>query len=210
MLEKELTISGPAGELECLLVQPDGWRAHDPIAICCHPHPLHGGTMHNKVVYIMAKTYHQLGSASLRFNFRGVGKSHGEFDNGVGEQADAVAVAAWLRQHYPQAPLWLGGFSFGGFVSLMVHAQINPTRLLVVAPAVDMYPDVQALQVQTEDWILVQGGQDDLVSPVAVSNWLEQQHNKPRVIWLEQAGHLFHGHLNQMQDQVMAIWARAE
>jgi alpha/beta superfamily hydrolase len=210
MHEQNLTITGPAGGLESLLVQPDGWREHDPIAICCHPHPLHGGSMHNKVVYIMAKTYHQLGCATLRFNFRGVGQSQGEFDNGVGEQADALAVAAWLRQQYPEAPLWLGGFSFGGYVSLMSHAQINPARLLVVAPAVELYPDVQDVQVQTKDWILVQGGQDDLVSPVAVGNWLKQQQNKPRLIWLEQAGHLFHGHLNQIQEQILAIWTRTE
>jgi alpha/beta superfamily hydrolase len=210
MLEQNLTIAGPAGGLESLLVQPDGWREHDPITICCHPHPLHGGTMHNKVVYIMAKTYHQLGSATLRFNYRGVGQSPGEFADGVGEQADLLAVAAWLRQRYPEAPLWLGGFSFGGYVSLLAHAQINPTRLLVVAPAVELYPDVKKVQVQTKDWILVQGGQDDLVSPVAVENWLKQQQNKPRLVWLEQAGHLFHGHLNQMQEQIMAIWTPAD
>lgn len=208
MLEQELTISGPAGELECLLVQPDSWHEHDPIAICCHPHPLHGGTMHNKVVHIMAKTYHRLGSASLRFNFRGVGKSQGEFDNGVGEQADVLAITSWLQQHYPKAPLWLGGFSFGGYVSLMVHARINPARLLVVAPAVELYPDMQQVQVQTRDWILVQGGQDEIVSPPAVGSWLRQQQNKPRLIWFEEAGHFFHGYLNKMQEQILSIWTR--
>jgi alpha/beta superfamily hydrolase len=209
MLEQELMLEGPAGKLECLLVQPDAWREHDPIAICCHPHPLHGGTMHNKVVYIMAKTYHQLGCASLRFNFRGVGQSQGEFDNGVGEQADVLAIAAWLQQRYPAAPLWLGGFSFGGYVSLMSHAQINPSRLLVVAPAVELYPDVRNIQVHTKDWILVQGGADDLVSPEAVGAWLKQQRNKPRLIWFEQAGHLFHGYLNKMQEQILAYWTPA-
>jgi len=206
MREQELTITGPVGRLECLLVQPDGWRESDPIAICCHPHPQHGGTMHNKVVYILAKTFHQLGCATLRFNFRGVGQSEGGFDNGVGERADVEAVAAWLREAFPAAPLWLSGFSFGGYVALMVHASLMPARLLVVAPAVELYPDGQQVQVQTRDWILIQGGQDELVSPQAVQAWLAQQAVPPRVIWLEQAGHLFHGHLNQIQDQVLALW----
>lgn len=206
MLEQELKIPGPAGELECLLVQPDAWSEHDPIAICCHPHPLHGGTMHNKVVYIMAKTYHALGVATLRFNFRGVGQSQGAFDHGVGEQDDVLAIADWLKQQYPEAPHWLGGFSFGGYVSLMTHTRIKPARLLVVAPAIELYPGAQDLQVQTRDWILVQGGQDDLVSPEAVGNWLKQQQYKPRLIWFEQAGHLFHGYLNKMQEQILSVW----
>jgi len=162
--------------------------------------------MHNKVVYILAKTFHQLGCATLRFNFRGVGQSEGGFDNGVGERADVEAVAAWLREAFPAAPLWLSGFSFGGYVALMVHASLIPARLLVVAPAVELYPDGQQVQVQTRDWILIQGGQDELVSPQAVQAWLAQQAVPPRVIWLEQAGHLFHGHLNQIQDQVLALW----
>ena len=206
MQEINLTIDGPAGALECLLVQPDGWREQDPIAICCHPHPLHGGTMHNKVVYIMAKTCHQLGCATLRFNFRGVGQSAGEFDNGVGEQGDVLAVASWLQQHYPSAPQWLGGFSFGGYVSLMTHAQIKPAKLLVVAPAVELYPDVQNVQVQTKDWILVQGGEDELVSPEAVGHWLRRQQHKPRLIWFDNATHMFHGYLNKMQEQILAAW----
>lgn len=210
MQEQILTVPGPVGGLESLLVLPTGWRDTDPITICCHPHPLHGGTMHNKVVYILAKTCHELGSATMRFNFRGVGQSQGEFAHGVGEQADALAIASWLQQQYPKAPLWLGGFSFGGYVSAMVHSQINPARLVIIAPAVDMYPDIQQIQIQTKDWILIQGGKDDLVSPKEVGNWLKQQQNKPRLIWLEEAGHLFHGHLNQMQEQIITIWNRTE
>lgn len=209
MHEQDLIIRGPAGDLEALLTRPDGWEEQDPIAICCHPHPLHGGTMHNKVVYILAKSYHELGTASLRFNFRGVGRSEGEFDNGLGEQADVLAVAAWLQQHYPHAPLWLSGFSFGAVVSLLTHSRIKPLRLLLAAPALELYPQAQQLQVQTEDWILVQGGQDELVSPRAISDWLRQQQNKPRLIWLEQSGHMFHGFLNQIQEQVLRIWAPA-
>lgn len=200
-------ITGPAGALESLLVQPDGWREGDPVAICCHPHPLHGGSMHNKVVHILAKAFHQMGAATLRFNFRGVGQSGGSFDKGDGEQDDVLAVAAWLRGHYPASPLWLSGFSFGGVVSLLVHEQLAPARLLLVAPALELYPAARQIQVQTPDWILVQGGEDELVSPEVIRDWLEQQAIKPRLIWLDQAGHLFHRYLNPIYDQVIEAWS---
>lgn len=206
MQEQALTISGPAGGLECLFAQPAGWQPHDPISICCHPHPLHGGSLHNKVVHTLAKTFIQLDSAVLRFNFRGVGESQGEFAQGEGEQADLLAVVAWLQQHYPMAALWLSGFSFGAYVAVMAHARIQPVRLLLVAPAVDMYPQMQAVDVQCTDWILVQGGQDEIVSPSAVANWLKQQRHKPRLIWLEDAGHFFHGQLTRLQQRILASW----
>jgi len=209
MHAQELMIEGPAGKLECLLEQPETWHERDPVAICCHPHPLHGGTMHNKVVHTLAKTYLQLGSAVLRFNFRGVGESQGEFAQGEGEQADLLAIVAWLQQRYPAAGIWLSGFSFGAYVAVMVHARINPARLLLVAPAVDMYPQMQDVKVQTRDWILVQGGQDEIVSPTAVADWLKQQHHKPRLIWLADAGHFFHGQLSRLQQRIQANWKPA-
>jgi alpha/beta superfamily hydrolase len=209
MLEQKLMIEGPAGKLECLLEQPETWREQGPVAICCHPHPLHGGTMHNKVVHTLAKTYLQLGSAVLRFNFRGVGESQGEFAQGEGEQADLLAAVAWLQQRYPAAAIWLSGFSFGAYVAVMSHARINPARLLLVAPAVDMYPQMQDVKVQNSDWILVQGGQDEIVSPTAVVNWLKRQHHKPRLIWLEDAGHFFHGQLTRLQQRIQASWKPA-
>jgi alpha/beta superfamily hydrolase len=206
MPDKSLILTGPAGALEYVFAQPPEWCERDPISVCCHPHPLHGGTLHNKVVHTLAKTFNQLGSAALRFNFRGVGKSQGEFAKGEGEQEDLLAVIAWCRQHYPAAPLWLSGFSFGAYVAVMVHGQVNPERLLLVAPAVDMYPQMQAVQVQVADWILVQGGRDEIVSPVAVADWIKQQRNKPRLIWLEEAGHFFHGQLTRLQQRIMASW----
>ncbi len=209
MQEQSLKISGPAGLLECVFAQPAGWQPHDPISIFCHPHPLHGGSLHNKVVHTLAKTCLQLGSAVMRFNFRGVGESQGEFAQGEGEQADLLAVVAWLQARYPQSPLWLGGFSFGAYVAVMAHARIQPERLLLVAPAVDMYPQMQAVNVQITDWILVQGGQDEIVSPAAVADWLKQQQHKPRLIWLDDAGHFFHGQLTRLQQRILASWKPA-
>jgi len=209
MPEQKLMITGPAGELEALWAQPQAWRESDPVAVCCHPHPLHGGSMQNKVVHTLAKSFLALGSAVLRFNFRGVGESEGVFAQGEGEQADLLAVVNWLRQHYPSAPLWLGGFSFGAFVAAMTHAQIQAQRLLLVAPAVDMYPQMQGVTIEIRDWILVQGGQDEIVSPIAVTAWLKRQEHKPRLIWLEDAGHFFHGQLTRLQQRILASWKPA-
>jgi len=209
MQEQALFINGPAGRLEAVFVQPEHWQPADPISICCHPHPLHGGTLHNKVVHTLARTCLELGSAVLRFNFRGVGKSEGEFAQGEGEQADLLAIVEWLQQQYPESPLWLGGFSFGAYVVVMAHAQIQPQRLVLVAPAVDMYPQMQEVLVEVRDWILAQGGQDEIVSPAAVADWLKRQPHKPRLIWLEDAGHFFHGQLTRLQQRILSAWRPA-
>ena len=127
-------IPGPAGNLELVLETPDGWDASQPVTICCHPHPLHGGSLQNKVVHILAKSFLHLGAQVVRFNFRGVGQSEGEFADGLGEQDDLLAVVQWCRQNWPDATLWLAGFSFGAFVAIMAHEKIAPQRLVLVAP----------------------------------------------------------------------------
>ena len=201
-----LSIAGPAGALECVLTRPANWQVGDPLAIVCHPHPLHGGTLTNKVVHILARTFAELGAQVLRFNFRGVGNSQGEFDQGAGEQDDLLAVVDYLRQHHPQSPLWLSGFSFGAVVALGAHARIAPQRLLVVAPAVDMYPQLAEVQVTTPGWVLVQGAQDEVVAPRAVMDWAGMQAIKPRLLWLEEAGHFFHGQLTKLNERIKVTW----
>ena len=131
-------IQGPTGVLEALLVQPDSYVAGNPVSVVCHPHPLHGGTMANKVVHIIADAFNKLGITTLRFNFRGVGHSAGRYDNGEGEVDDLVAVTDWLKERYPEAPIWLAGFSFGSYVAALAHEKVSPTKLLLVAPAVNM------------------------------------------------------------------------
>lgn len=207
MDEQRLTIDGPAGILECIVNRPTHWQEGDPVAIACHPHPLHGGTLNNKVVHILAKTFAELGALVLRFNFRGVGKSQGEFDNGQGEQDDLLAAVAYLRQHHPRSPLWLSGFSFGAGMALAAHARIQPQRLLLVAPAVDMYPQLADVQVATPGWVLVQGADDEVVSPRAVMHWVGTQALKPRLLWLEETGHFFHGQLTRLNERIRAIWS---
>jgi len=199
-------IDGPAGSLELDLESPELWQATDPIAICCHPHPLHGGSMQNKVVHILAKTFLALHAKVVRFNFRGAGQSAGEFAQGIGERDDLMAVVDWVKQQWPQAPIWLAGFSFGAFVAATTHESIKPQRLILVAPPVDMYPEIKTIQIQTQDWLLIQGGQDEIVDSRSVLDWAKQQVLPANQIYLEDSGHFFHGQLNVVKDRILAIW----
>jgi alpha/beta superfamily hydrolase len=207
MAEERFTIAGPAGELECVMATPADWQTGAPLAICCHPHPLHGGTLQNKVVHILAKSLAELGAKVVRFNFRGAGQSQGQFDHGLGEQQDLLAVAEHLRMTADNSPLWLAGFSFGAYVALAAHQQLQPERLALVALPVDMYPAIKSIQVATQDWLLVQGGKDEVVDADAVRQWAQGQGLPPYWIWLEEAGHFFHGRLTHIQTQIHQHWA---
>jgi alpha/beta superfamily hydrolase len=199
-------IDGPAGTLEISEETPAQWSESDPVAICCHPHPLHGGSMQNKVVHILAKTFLSLHAKVVRFNFRGVGQSTGEFADGIGEQQDLLAVINWIKQQWPQVPIWLAGFSFGAFVSAMCHEVIKPQRLILVAPPVEMYPEIQKVQIKTPDWLLIQGGQDEIVPSQSVLDWEKQQQHPANQIYLQDTGHFFHGQLNVVKDRILEIW----
>src|SRR5271165_3337635 len=125
-------IPGPAGRLEALLEEPEHSEPRYA-ALVCHPHPLYGGTMHNKVVYRMARGLRKTGAVVLRFNFRGVNLSDGEHANGVGEIDDARAALEFLRARYPDLPWMLGGFSFGSRVALRLGCSLQPAPQLVLA-----------------------------------------------------------------------------
>ena len=129
-----LLIDGPAGRIEALLEEPED-RAPSEACLLCHPHPLHGGTMYNKVVHRTAKGLRRAGGAVLRFNFRGVGKSEGVHDNGPGEMDDARACLDYLRDRYPGVPYSISGFSFGSRVALRLGcslAEPRPARIIAV------------------------------------------------------------------------------
>ena len=131
---ESLLVDGPAGKLEALLEEPEPESAAAPREAClvCHPHPLFGGTMHNKVVYRIARGMRRAGAVVLRVNFRGVGRSEGVHDQGVGEVEDARAALGFLRQRYPDLPYSLAGFSFGSRVILQLGCSISPSRLTAV------------------------------------------------------------------------------
>ncbi|MGE5625059.1 MAG: alpha/beta hydrolase [Bacillota bacterium] len=194
------TFQGPAGMIEGLLDFPGA--APTAVAVVCHPHPLQGGSMNNKVAYILARAFNDLGAASLRFNFRGVGKSAGAFDLGRGETADALAAIDWMAARHPGLPLWLGGFSFGAYVALRVQSERPVERLVTVAPAVERF-DTNMVREPVCPWLLVQGDADEVVSPQAVLDWVRGLKKPPRLELLAGAGHFFHGRLNELREAVV-------
>jgi len=192
--EKEsLLLEGPAGTIEALLEIPPGCDA-SRVVLICHPHPLYQGTMLNKVVHTLARAMHDMGLPTLRFNFRGVGRSTGEHAKGVGEVDDTLWLAEWLRERFPGAKLWLAGFSFGGMVAALAAARTDAEELITIAPAVGMI-DSAMEQEPAARWLLVQGDADELIEVAQVQEWAGSLKHSPEVIILPGVTHFFHGEL---------------
>ena len=195
-----LSIAGPAGALDAIAEEP---RVPGPsYAVLCHPHPLFGGTMENKVVTTLARACQAIGIPTLRFNFRGVGSSAGVFDEGAGETADAAAVASYGALRWPGRKLVLAGFSFGAYVALRLALKRNTSRLITVAPPVDRF-DFAALKAPGCPWLIVQGDADDVVDPHRVFAWVQGLNPQPRLVVMPGVGHFFHGHLPELRDAVI-------
>lgn len=197
---QRLRVPGPAGEIECALDLPAEGTPRG-LAVLCHPHPQHGGTMDNKVVQTLARACVQMGWRSVRFNFRGVGASGGTWDEGRGEIEDALAVVAAMRQG--DEPLLLGGFSFGGFVASHVAQRVQPApqRLVLVGPATSRF-DVAAVPADT---LVVHGEQDEVVPLSATLDWARPQ-SLPVVV-VPGGGHFFHGQLPLLKSIVLRYLA---
>jgi alpha/beta superfamily hydrolase len=200
---EKLIIPGPVGQLEAELSVPEAYKAGGPVAVVCHPHPLYGGSLRNKVVHILADTFTDMGLPTLRFNFRGVGKSEGQFDQGQGEQDDLGSVVAWLHERYTAAPLRLAGFSFGAYVAYRAHRTVAAERLLLVAPPVSLFVFGNPEPV-TIPWVVIQGSEDEIVPAKEVENWVAAQPNPPEFHLMQHASHFFHGRLNDLRNLVMA------
>jgi len=194
----EFLLRGPAGLLECAVDVPEPAKEHPVTIVICHPHPQHGGTMRNKVVTIMERSMRELGLRTVRFNFRGVGASEGTFDDGYGETDDLFAVVEWVRRTRPHDQLWLGGFSFGAYVSARAAANLKLGQLISIAPPVDRY-DFSNLPRPECPWLVVQGDEDDVVSADAVQSWADRTDPPPKVIIMPQAGHFFHRRLMDLR-----------
>lgn len=197
--ESNFLIPGPAGQLE--IITTSSPKNNSPISIICHPHPLHGGTMQNKVVTTLAKTFRELEYSTVRFNFRGIGKSTGAYDHGIGETEDLLAVIAWVKKVLPNQKIYLAGFSFGACVAIKVATEIVPEKLICVAPGIEHF-DVSNLQIPCP-WILVQGEQDEVVPPQVVFAWMKSQTIQPEVISIEGATHFFHGKLVELRERLI-------
>ena len=198
---KRTDIAGPVGRLEVALDEPDG--APRGVAVLCHPHPVHGGTMDNKVVQTLARAFVQVGYRSVRFNFRGVGASQGQWDEGHGEIDDAMAVVNAFRA--AALPLALGGFSFGGYVASHVASKVAaagaPARLVLVGPATSTFGVANA----APDTLVIHGEADDVVPLQATLDWARPL--QLPVVVMPGVGHYFHGQLTRLRDLVVQAWS---
>lgn len=198
-------ISAPCGVIEARFTaaKPEGTLAPlDLMAIVCHPHPLHGGTMDNKVVTTLVRTYRDLGVAVISFNFRGVGASDGQFDHAIGEIDDLLAVAAWVRERQPQVGLMLAGFSFGSSIAAQVSYRLERVQhLLLVAPPIERYPYDRNRRFNCP-LCVVQGGEDERVVAAGVYTWASSLQSPTKLLRYEQAGHFFHGYLTQLKNDL--------
>jgi hypothetical protein len=197
--------TGPAGLLEAILMGPDG----PPVAaaVVCHAHPLHGGVMHFKAVFRAAKGLQSAGLATLRFNFRGVGRSQGAHDDGVGEQEDARAALDELERRFPGLPLVLGGFSFGSVVALRLAVRDSRARAVFALgfPLV-RFGDASTLAGPTQPRLFVQG-EHDVYGPGETLRGLVEPLPPPReLVIVKDADHFFNGELDALQEAV-AAWA---
>jgi len=200
--ENKLSFVGEVGLIEAILHLPKENSVNNSrkaIAICCHPHPQFGGTMTNKVVHTVCKTFSNLGLPALRFNFRGIGQSEGSYDEGQGESKDLLILCEIMKESWPEHQLWLAGFSFGSWIAARSAVSADAKQLLSIAPPVQ-YFDFNQMQMPDCPWLVLMGEEDEVVEPEVVFNWIEAQSNPPALIRFPQTGHFFHGQLVNMRN----------
>jgi len=200
-MKQKLVLQGPVGDLEAILELPAN-TAVVGAALVCHPHPQHGGTMHNKVAHTLARAFVHSGFAALRFNFRGTEGSTGSYDGGAGELDDALAALDWLGQQYSTVPLWLGGFSFGAAIVVRAAVRTTVSGLVSVAPAIHRFAD--GMQQQPDcPWLVIQGDEDELVAVDETIAWFNSLAPGPALLVVPGAEHFFHGRLGDLRSAVM-------
>ena len=201
--ETPLQLDGPSGALEALYLPVPDARG---LALICHPNPVKGGTMLNKVVSTLQRTARDAGYSTLRFNYRGVGASAGSHDMHMGEVDDAEAASDWLRAQHPELPLSLLGFSFGGFVAAALGGRLEARgqqleHIFMVAPAV-MRLDENVPLAQSGTLTLIQPEDDEVVPPAAVYAWSEALARPHELLKVAECGHFFHGRLTDLKELV--------
>ena len=196
------TVHGPAGVLETLLEEPDH-RAARVVALVCHPHPLYGGTMHNKVVYRLARGLRRAGAIVLRFNFRGVGRSEGEHGHLEGEIEDARAALAFLRERYPDLPYALAGFSFGSRVITRLGCSMEGARFLLAAGFPTQMGRAEYLETCRTPKIFVQSTNDQFGPRPEFEALFGRVAEPKRMVWVEAQDHFFAGALEELEEAVV-------
>jgi uncharacterized protein len=196
-----LSIVGPAGNLEALLEEPEVAEPQGA-ALICHPHPQHGGTMHNKVVYRIARGLRKAGFAVLRFNYRGVNLSQGEFGNWVGEKADALAAFRHLRREYPKLPLVVGGFSFGARISMqLVDSEVETKDTLALLPVgfPTRYQSGPEYQQLTNEKFFIHSTIDEFGPKLSLDGFFAALPDPKHLEYIEAGDHFFEGKLVELE-----------
>ena len=201
---ESLSIDGPAGKIEALLEEPDD-QAPNASVLICHPHPLHGGTMHNKVVYRIARGLRRAGSAVLRFNYRGVNRSEGKYDGGAGETDDARAALAVLRYRYPELPFSLAGFSFGSPIILKLGCEIAGVTRLVAVGFPASHPESAELGRCDVPRVFIQSTHDEFCPVDAMEVYFTGLPGRKELIWVQARDHFFAGALDEFETAVFRV-----
>lgn len=209
-LEK-FTVTGSAGQIEGLLQMPEDIPC--ALAVVAHPLPTMGGNMENKVAVTLAKTFAEMGCIAVRFNFRGVGASEGQFTGGDGEEQDLVDVVHFAQDQFgEELPLLLSGFSFGGYVAARAAQRLKPQHLVLAAPAVTRFAATAVLNSDMPsvppDTLIVHGEHDDVVPLAKALEWARPQHLP--IVVLPGTEHYFHGRLTQLRDIVKRHFSGVE
>jgi hypothetical protein len=203
---ESLFIAGPAGKLEALLEEPEDQEPRHAVLVC-HPHPQHGGTMHNKVVYRIARGLRRSGAVVLRFNYRGVNLSEGQYDRGVGELEDARAALALLRSRYPLLPFSLAGFSFGSRIALKLGCETaEPAHLIAVGFPANWVENHSIGQCPVPRTFIVSTN-DEFCAIPSMEKYFEQLEGPKELIWIQAQDHFFGGALEEFEKAIERVGA---
>ena len=197
VFHRSIFLEGRAGRIESTLWTAPGADARFA-AIVCHPHPLFGGTMHNKVVYQAAKTLHRRGVPVLRFNFRGAGMSKGQHDKGQGEREDVRAGLNYLAKEFPGLPILLAGFSFGAWVGLQVGCEDDRVNDVIGLGIPVDHSDLKYLEGCAKPKLFIQGANDQFGSRANVETLFNELPEPKKLVFVENADHFFTGYLSEM------------
>ncbi len=196
-------VDGVVGQLEAIYTHPEVLQSNY-FALLGHPHPLQQGTMNNKVVTTLARTFKELHIPSLRFNFRGVGQSEGQYDKALGESDDMIKIAKVILKDKPNKQLIFAGFSFGSYVAYRAAMQLSYAQLILVAPPVHHF-NFDAFPNPTRPWVIVQGEDDDVVPLQTVLDFIKKQSFSIKLLQFDNTGHFFHGRLIDLKERLKAV-----
>ena len=199
---ESLFIPGPVGKLEALLEEPEDAAPREAVLVC-HPHPQHGGTMHNKVVYRIARAMRLAGCVMLRFNYRGVNLSEGKYDDGIGEVEDARSALAFLRSRYPDLPFSLAGFSFGSRIVLRLGCEIPGARQLLAVGFPAAMPKSAGLGDCIVPRVFIISRNDEFCPIPAMQEYFVGLPEPKQLIWIDAQDHFFAGALDKLEETVL-------